>query len=84
MTINDAQIIFSRGTLTFNDTKVFFDGNGLYHLIKNQIPVSGTYEFVRLSGKVYLRTKPAILENMQDLQIEIFLAGNLLTIEKEL
>lgn len=76
MTINDAQIIFKRGHLMFNETKVFLDGNGQYFVGDPDNFVSGDYEFVQRLEKVYLRTTPPILSGIKDLEIGISL-GNL-------
>lgn len=76
MTVRDAHLIFTRGYLMFNDTKVFLDGISQYNIGDSDNFVSGNYEFVQLSGKVYLRTTPPILSGIKDLEIGISL-GNL-------
>lgn len=82
MTIEIAELIFSKGELSFNDTKVYFDGHGQYNVVKNQIPEYGTYEFVQQSGKVFLRTTPPILSGIRDLEIGISLGNLPVTITK--
>lgn len=76
MTIKDAYLIFTRGYLMFNDTKMFLDGKNQYHSENDPEYPSGTYEFVQLSGKVYLRTTPPILSGIKDLEVGVCL-GNL-------
>ena len=84
MTIEDAKLIFTMGTLKFQDSEVIFDGKNQYNLVRDQVPSSGSYEFVRLSGQVYLLTTPPILEGKKDLLIEIYLYKLPVTITREL
>lgn len=84
MTIEDAKLIFTMGTLKFQDSEVTFDGKNQYNLVRDQVPSSGSYKFVRLSGQVYLRTTPPILEGKKDLLIEIYLDKLPVTITREL
>lgn len=76
MTKDDAYLIFKRGYLTFNDTKIFLDGKNQYTVGDPDNFVNGNYEFVQRLGKVYLRTTPPILLGIKDLEIGISL-GNL-------
>lgn len=83
MTLGDAYLIFTKGYLIFNDTKVFLDGKSQYHIEGDINYPSGNYEFVQLSRKVYLRSTPPILSDKRDLEVTICLENYPVAITNE-
>ena len=83
MTPKDAQLIFTKGELKFNDMTVYFDGKDHFNFVRDDIPISGTYEFILRQGNTYLRTSTPIFEDKKELMVSLCLENIPVKLERK-